>query len=133
MKRGRCSNLARAIRDRLTAERFTRIVRSRLADDLRRRGAPSGLRRSFSDHSVASPQFAGATSGTALLEGRTWACWGGALMRIFWSMALALLVFAAVNVATAKTAEARVSCAHHYGCVEGKYARRPIAGMSCRN
>ena len=54
-------------------------------------------------------------------------------MRIFWSMALALLVFAAVNVATAKTAEARVSCTHHYGCVEGKYARRPISGMSCRN
>jgi hypothetical protein len=49
------------------------------------------------------------------------------------SMALAALVFVAVSTAAARQASALISCTYPYGCAEGKYARRPIAGMNCRN
>jgi len=44
--------------------------------------------------------------------------------------ALALAVTGFVSL---KTAEARTSCSTHHGCVEGKYVRRPVAGMFCRS
>ena len=54
-------------------------------------------------------------------------------MQMMTSMALATLVVVAISTATARQASARISCTHHYGCIEGKYARRPIVGMTCRN
>ena len=54
-------------------------------------------------------------------------------MQMMMALALAALAFVAVNTVTATQANARIACTYHYGCVEGKYVRRPIAGMTCRN
>jgi hypothetical protein len=53
-------------------------------------------------------------------------------MRTFGAAALAALFLIAVNGATTSRAEARISCSSHYGCIEGKSARKPIRGMQCR-
>ena|SRR5437870_4504228 len=54
-------------------------------------------------------------------------------MRTICTLTFAVVALVVANFSAAGRAEARVSCSHHYGCIEGKYARRPIAGMSCRN
>jgi hypothetical protein len=54
-------------------------------------------------------------------------------MRTIWLLTATLLLFATIDLTSARHVEARVSCTHHFGCVEGKYARKPIAGMTCRN
>jgi len=54
-------------------------------------------------------------------------------MRLTLSLAFVALAFATANITTARPADARIYCFHHYGCVEGKYTRKPIAGMTCRS
>ena len=54
-------------------------------------------------------------------------------MKAAWIFAIAALVVAAIEAMTPTAADARISCSHRYGCVEGKYASRPVAGMACRS
>lgn len=54
-------------------------------------------------------------------------------MRIILSLAVIALVVSAAEVTTSGSADARISCSSYHGCVEGKYVRKPIAGLFCRS
>lgn len=45
----------------------------------------------------------------------------------------AALAVGAIEIAALRPTEARISCSSYHGCVDGKYVRRPIAGMFCRS
>ncbi len=54
-------------------------------------------------------------------------------MKAVWILVAAALVLAAFGAMTPRAADARISCSHRYGCLEGKYASKPLAGMACRS
>jgi len=54
-------------------------------------------------------------------------------MKAFSILALAALVVAAVQTMTPSAADARIYCPRHHTCMEGKYASKPLAGMTCRS
>jgi hypothetical protein len=54
-------------------------------------------------------------------------------MRMILYLAMVALVLSAIEITTSGPADARISCSSYHGCVEGKYVRRPIAGLFCRS
>ena len=54
-------------------------------------------------------------------------------MRIVSALAIAVVALFSAIALTVGPADAHISCSHHFGCVDGKYTRRPVAGSFCRS
>jgi len=54
-------------------------------------------------------------------------------MRMMLYFAAVALILLAAEVTTSGPADAHISCSSYHGCVEGKYVRKPIAGLFCRS
>jgi hypothetical protein len=52
-------------------------------------------------------------------------------MQMILYLAVVALVLSVAEVTTSGPADARISCSSYHGCVEGKYVRRPVAGLFC--